>query len=182
MTTKPTLVLDLDNTLVYSTTVRLADRETHTIKFGSSQIFIYSRPGLATFLSSIKKLYDVYFFTASQKDYANKVIDYISPDTPTDHRLFRESCVVTNGFFVKDLNLISTKLQRILLIDDNPDSAYFQPMNLIRPSFYKGEQNDETLLKELLPLLQKVCLFNDMTSAAINIIKSNKCKGVFHSF
>jgi TFIIF-interacting CTD phosphatase-like protein len=104
-------------------------------------------------LESVSRRFDIYFFTASERDYANQVIDAIAPATPHDHRFFRDACFTCAGYPVKDLRLLQRPLTRILIVDDIEGSAMFQPENLIRIVPWYGREDDNVLATELLPLL-----------------------------
>lgn len=62
-------------------------------------------------------------FTASNEDYANKIIDYLDPKKEyVDYRLFRNDCInLSFGCHIKDLRILNRNLKDILLIDN---SAY----------------------------------------------------------
>ena len=49
-------------------------------------------------LSELKKHYELILFTASQSDYANKVIDVIEKDEKYfDHRLVHDDCLLSKN-------------------------------------------------------------------------------------
>ena len=60
-------------------------------------------------------------FTASHKSYADVVLDFLDPKGELiQHRLYRESCVLTDdGVYVKDLRIIANRSLRDLVIVDN---------------------------------------------------------------
>ena len=77
-----TLVLDLDETLVHCTveTIENADL-TFPVEFHNMtyQVHVRLRPHLFTFLSKIQGKFEVIVFTASQKVYANELLNLIDP-------------------------------------------------------------------------------------------------------
>jgi CTD small phosphatase-like protein 2 len=73
----PTLVLDLDETLV------------HYFEIGT-QGKLLVRPGASNFLKEMSKYYEVIIFTAAVKDYADWAIDQIDPGKVIKHRLYRQ--------------------------------------------------------------------------------------------
>jgi len=151
----PTLVLDLDETLVFST--QLPTRHnSFPIRVGRCMAYVRIRPGTIEFIEKVSQFYEVFFFTASCKDYANKIIDKIAPEIDRNHRLFRESCTDYNGMFIKDLKILKRPLNRALLVDDIASSGLFQPPNHIRILPWFGDETDNVLLEELLPLLLSI--------------------------
>ena len=84
-----TLVLDLDETLVH------CDRVFYNYKV---------RPHAERFLSEMAKHFEIVVFTAGMPDYANWVLNELDRSrNKIKHRLFRDSCTFTNGYFLKDL-------------------------------------------------------------------------------
>ncbi|OHS98916.1 NLI interacting factor-like phosphatase family protein [Tritrichomonas foetus] len=160
------LVLDLDETLVTSSVLPTRNDECFTIRFNRRRIFIRFRPGMKSFYSAVKEMFDIYIFTASDKKYANQVIDLIDDQIPHNHRFFRDDCTCMSGYFVKDLLKIGRDLNEILLVDDTEGCAMKQPNNLLRVTPWFGNQDDNELQTRLLPLLK---IFND-EAARINIL------------
>ena len=171
--TKPILILDLDETLIFST--RLPPSNEHfKIRIGRNIIYIQTRPGLNEFLQKIEKNYEIFFFTASTKDYANKIIDHISPNTDQSHRLFKENCSFYKGYYVKDLRIIDRPLSKSILIDDLSSSGLFQPKNMIKIRPFDGNNNDNTLLNELFPLLESFYYESDFSENLFNQLQKIK--------
>lgn len=74
---KRILVLDLDETLIHTTFVKPEkyDFETEiTINGNSTKVYSVKRFGLDSFLFEMSQLYEIVIFTASQKQYADKVV------------------------------------------------------------------------------------------------------------
>jgi CTD small phosphatase-like protein 2 len=79
-----TLVLDLDETLVHCTVEACqgADFEFPVVFHGVSyQVHVRQRPYLKEFLQKIKNKYEVVIFTASQKVYADTLLNQLDPGT-----------------------------------------------------------------------------------------------------
>jgi Dullard-like phosphatase family protein len=176
---RPTLVLDLDETLVFPVAIRPA-RDHIPIRIGRRRIFVLCRPGLPQFLSSVSALFDICFFTASTEEYANQIIDAIAPETPPERRFFRESCATLGGYPVKDLRALKCPLDRVLLVDDIEGSALIQPRNLIRTSPWHGtDQGDSVLLMQLLPLLASVAGKANLPAAARKRLQKTEAINLF---
>lgn len=164
------LVLDLDETLISSTTIKPKDQIKHfTFKYKRKTIYVRERPGLSKFLSEVSKYFDIYFFTCSDEGYANPIINHISPDTPLCRRFFRESCSHMLGFQVKDLTLLRRGLSNIILVDDMSGSGALQPQNFLWIKGWDGQQHDNLLLNELLPALRSI-LFEPNVCSEIAIL------------
>ena len=77
-----TLVLDLDETLVHCTVEAIDDADlTFPVEFHGTtyQVHVRLRPFLNNFLKKIRGQYEVIVFTASQKVYANELLNLIDP-------------------------------------------------------------------------------------------------------
>ena len=168
---KPTLVLDLDDTLICTFPLPLK-LQYFQVRIKQC-VFIATRPGLQKFLAEISKIYEVFIFTYAEKEYADKVLDIIAPEIDLEHRLYRDQCVKIQGYSVKDLRMIQRPLSRIILVDDTPSCALLQPPNLIHILPYQGDTSDTVLLDELLPTLQHCAKYTNTAEAAFQKV-SNK--------
>lgn len=142
-------------------------------KYIKRKFFVQIRPNLIEFLRSVIQDYNIFFYTASEFEYAKEVVSKILEET-FENKNFenfqnlekiifsRECCTFMNGYELKDLRLLNKPLSDILLVDDIQGSGILQPMNsLIIPPFY-GDVNDNFLLGELLPLLKKCSELNEL--------------------
>jgi Dullard-like phosphatase family protein len=172
------IALDLDETLVFVTMAKPQSGNFFTVRVRRRTMYVQMRPGLLDFLSHVRKLFDVFFFTAAQSDYANQVIDRIAPGVPPCRRLCRDSCRLQAGYFVKDLKLLRRSLNRVILIDDVPGSALTNPENLIRVTPWNGDQKDDVLLSKLLPILRSIAHEENLSDSARQIMAKSPCSGV----
>lgn len=172
------IALDLDETLVFVTAIKPKSGDFFSIRVRRRTLYVQMRPGLLDFLSHVRKLFDVFFFTAAQSDYANQVIDRIAPGVPPCRRLCRDACRVQSGYFVKDLAILRRPLNRVILVDDAPGSALNNPENLIRVTPWNGEKKDDVLMAKLLPILQNIAHEEDLGESARQIITKSRKNGI----
>ncbi|KAG1678280.1 hypothetical protein FOA52_013901 [Chlamydomonas sp. UWO 241] len=110
-------------------------------------------------LSSLACL--VVVFTASLAKYADPLLDLLDKGNVIRWRLFRESCVLYEGNYVKNLATLGRKLKDIVIIDNSPHSYVFQPENSMPVSTFIDDMEDRELL-DLLPMLAQVEMVDDV--------------------
>jgi len=163
---RKTLVLDMDETLIHCS---FHDEQSipcdwmFSLESGGSMtdVFCRVRPHLEKFLRVASMMFEIVVFTASQENYANKVLDFIDPTGYIEHRLFRQHCTQVHGYYVKDLSLLGRPLRDTVIIDNSPISFAFQPMNGILCDDWSGNPSDFELL-QLIPILQQLDLSMDL--------------------
>ena len=93
---KKTLVLDLDETLVHSQFVPFSIKSDLILKIELENqlhdIHVLIRPGVQKFLEKMGKLYEIVIFTASVSKYADPLLDIIDKNH-TSHVDYLESIV-----------------------------------------------------------------------------------------
>jgi import inner membrane translocase subunit TIM50 len=80
------------------------------------------------------------------------VIDNMDGKQRIMYRLFRDCTKYTNGHRVKDLNRLNRDLSKVIFIDFDPESAKYNPENLLLLPKWDGDMDDVALvdLAELL--------------------------------
>ncbi|EAU84745.2 NLI interacting factor-like phosphatase [Coprinopsis cinerea okayama7 len=174
-----TLVLDLDETLIHSTSRPMpsqggwgfigrgnkpAGRMVEVVLNGKSTLYhVYKRPFVDFFLRTVSGWYTLVIFTASMQEYADPVIDWLDAGTGIlSNRFFRDSCTqLPNGTYTKDLSIIEADLSRVCLIDNSPISYSVNEANGIPIEGWTNDPTDEALL-DLLPVLDSLRFTSDV--------------------
>ncbi|XP_059664702.1 uncharacterized protein LOC132310889 isoform X2 [Cornus florida] len=119
-----TLVLDLDETLVHSTLEHSEDADfTFPVLFNMNEhtVYVKQRPYLLTFLERVAEMFEIVIFTASQSIYAEQLLDILDPDGKLiSRRAYRESCIFSDGNYIKDLTVLGVNLAKVAIIDNSP--------------------------------------------------------------
>ncbi|KAK9826488.1 hypothetical protein WJX81_005012 [Elliptochloris bilobata] len=156
---RKTLVLDLDETLVHSTLDTCESPDfAFSVAFNGRQhtVNVKRRPHLAAFLEAAAALFEVVVFTASQKVYAEQLINVLDPGRRLiRHRVFRDSCVLVDGNYLKDLSVLGRDLACTAIIDNSPQAFGFQLANGIPIESWYDDERDAELLR-LLPFLERL--------------------------
>lgn len=176
---KRTLVLDLDETLVHSSTSDFGGKYDFAIyvntilnkaKIITAEeikeknikncltkyvLYIKKRPGLGKFLRILSKSYELVVFTAGLQCYADVILNNIDMESMINHRLYRQHCTIYNGKYVKDLSRLGRPLCDVILVDNAIDSGFFQKDNHIIIKDFIDDEKDRELLR-YVGLLEKI--------------------------
>jgi carboxy-terminal domain RNA polymerase II polypeptide A small phosphatase len=145
------LILDLDETLIYSTETVLNYHE----DFQVGNYFVYKRPGLDHFLSNSNSLFKLAVWTSSSSDYAYEIIKHIFPDSIqlefvfTQKRCnFRYNPEIGENQTVKPLKKVRRQgfsIDKIVIVDDLPETFQQNYGNAILVEKFYGEKMDKEL-------------------------------------
>eukprot|EP00210_Caulerpa_lentillifera_P009275 g8840.t1 len=135
-----TLVLDLDEVLVYSEWTRLAGWK------------VFKRNGLQQFIQEVVPYFDVVVYSDQLSTYVDPIMDRLDPSRRI-HRLYRPDTNYVNGKHVRDLSKLGRDLSQVLMISAKADAWALQPDNTIKLLPWRKESAD-TLLLDLVPFLQ----------------------------
>lgn len=80
-------------------------------------MFVTLRPGVEAFIEQVSEYYDVVMWTASLREYADPVMDFIDPQRRAIARLYRESCSPLKGGLAKNLAKLGRDLKDVVIID-----------------------------------------------------------------
>ena len=111
---------------------------------GFEKAYIAIRPFAISFLKRANRHFEVIAFTASERTYADAILDELDPDGQLiHHRLYRDHCVRLNAkIYAKDLSIINRDLSQMILVDNSPLSYLYQIENGVPVlPYYEGEDN-----------------------------------------
>jgi len=137
----PTLVLDLDETLIHSTWDR---------KHGWRTI---KRPYVDKFLNEMAKSYELVLFSAGLPYVVDPVVAALDPTGLFMFRLYRDCTTYRAGKHIKDLSRLNRDLTKVVMIDDDEEYTQDQPENSIIVTRWEGDRDDRELLN-LIPFLK----------------------------
>ena len=153
---KYTLVLDLDETLIYLMPNNIYLNSIG--KFGEGKHTLILRPGLINFLQKMKPLYELVIFSFGTYQYVDNVIKIIEKKEKFfEHILYRQHATVNNGEYIKDLSLLGRDLKNIIIVDDIPQVFKMQERNgICIKAFYGDTVTERNTLKILGKILETV--------------------------
>jgi Dullard-like phosphatase family protein len=168
---KKLIVFDLDETLVHCTFKDKTDEADVflNIKMPNGQeakTGFNIRPYWEEMMQELDPNWEIVVFTASCKNYADEILDYLDPENKYfHHRFYRETCWQTGGVYVKDLRVFHQwSLEDIILVDNAVYSFAFQLDNGIPIiPYYRGKEDNQLLyLKEYLNLIHNKNVIRDL--------------------
>ncbi|XP_039983749.1 CTD small phosphatase-like protein 2-A isoform X2 [Xiphias gladius] len=163
-TPEATLVVDLEETLMFSSLNVIEDAEfTFNTAFQDHQYKVHMilRPHLKEFLQSMAKIYELFVYTCAKKEYAEKILDILDPQRKLfRHRLYQEDCACILGHYIKDLGILGRELAKTVVLDNAPHTYPYHLMNTIPIKSWSGGSEDRELQK-LIPYMEKLSAAED---------------------
>ena len=155
---KKLLILDIDETLVHSDldfSLKDKIKKYDTILHFDSEeeknipLPLLIRPGTKNFLDYAVEEFNLIVFTASDKQYADAIIDYLEKDKKYfKMRLYRDQCLfIEPGLYIKDLRIFSDfkKMEDIIILDNSLFSFANQLNNGILITSFFSDMSDSFL-------------------------------------
>ncbi|GAB66908.1 nif-like protein [Plasmodium cynomolgi strain B] len=173
-----TLVLDLDETLIYCTKKKKFSHQKEVdvlINGRYFSLYVCKRPYLDLFFSILNPFFEIVIFTTSIKSYADTVLNIIDVDHYIDKKFYREDCFEVNQkIYIKNLQNIKKEVSKIVLIDDSNISGLKYPENYFPIKKWQGDLNDTELL-DIIPFflnLKKMRDIRYLTDRGCNFLYS----------
>ena len=139
------VILDLDNTLIYSTSSK-RDSLRNCICI-DNRLYVYKRPYLDIFLQTLSKFCELVIYTSSTQEYADKVLSFIDSNKLIQEKLYRQNCICVDNKYFKDVTKYEESKNKTLIIDDNPKCYLGMKDNILPIKFWNGDEKDDSLLK-----------------------------------
>ncbi|KAI8552180.1 hypothetical protein RHMOL_Rhmol06G0245800 [Rhododendron molle] len=138
-----TLVLDLNETLVYSDWKR--ERGWRTFK----------RPGVDAFLEHLAQFYEIVVYSDQLNVYVDSILERLDAKGSIRHRLSRTETNYRDGKHYRDFSKLNRDPSRILYVSGHALESSLQPENSVPVKPWKLEA-DDTALVDLIPFLEYV--------------------------
>ncbi|KJP87154.1 hypothetical protein AK88_03201 [Plasmodium fragile] len=172
-----TLVLDLDETLIYCTKKKKFNHQKEVdvlINGRYFSLYVCKRPYIDLFFSMLNPFFEIVIFTTSIKSYADTVLNIIDVDHYIDKKFYREDCFeVSSKIYIKNLQSIKKEVSKMVLIDDSNVSGYKYPENYFPIKKWQGDLNDTELL-DIIPFFLSLRKVRDVRSVCSFRLKSQK--------
>ena len=115
------------------------------------------RPYLIPFLNAMIKYYELLLFTNSEINIANPLIKIIEHNQKYfSYKFFYQHNVIINNNLVKDISRIGRDLDKIIIVDNNPNNYQLQKENGILIKSFWGEDNNDKKLVYLENILIQI--------------------------
>lgn len=124
----PTLVMDLDKVLIKMEYDRAKGWQ------------VKKRPGADEFLNELQFYYELVIFSDDVYPVAQDVVTKWGLRIPSV--LHREFCIRKKAHYIKDISKLGRKMEKLVMLDHDPEAFALQPENgiLIKP--YEGDADD----------------------------------------
>lgn len=172
-----TLVIDLDETLIYCTKHRMYNyqKEVDVLINGKYiSLYVCKRPYVDLFFSSLYPLFEIIVFTTSLKSYADTMLNIVDIEHYIDRKFYRENCYeMDQYFYIKNLVNIKKEISKIVLLDDSNVSGLSYPNNFFPIKKWRGDLNDTELL-DIIPFFMNLRKVKDIRSVCSLRLKKQK--------
>jgi mitochondrial import inner membrane translocase subunit TIM50 len=117
------------------------------------------RPGVDYFLENLARHYEIVVYTADQGMTVFPILDALDPNGFIMYRLVRDATHFVDGHHVKNLANLNRDLEKVIVVDWDPNSTKLQPENTFNIPRWSGNDDDTTLfdlvafLKSKMPII-----------------------------
>ena len=174
--TKKTLILDLDETLVHSSFTPFEKNDiVLNVDFEGViySIYVLVRPEAELFIKTVAKFYELVIFTASISKYASPLLDILDKEKNIKYRLYRDQCTFINGIYIKDLKKCNRSLKDLIIVDNSPIAYTFDSDNGLPIKTWIEDPDDRELMK-LVPILEFLSKTKDVRKFIDQFVYNNK--------
>ena len=167
---RPLLILDIDETLLYASTVPL---ET-ACDYIAERTWVYKRPYVDTFLSQVAEKFELAVWSSARASYVEEICSNVFPNISFIFTLSCEHCLSLNidGMTqsVKPIGVLAhcnIDMRRVLMVDNSPQKHCLNPEYLVTIPSYYADSTDTELL-QLSTYLKKISQCEDFTLVSKN--------------
>lgn len=184
--TKPSIILDIDETLIKTKIYTLDDSKDSIIKFNKTNTLylteyiinnylyiIIARPFLKQFMITMNKYFNIHIYSLGMDDYIKNILDAIINLIGINPFCnIMANTDIKNRFLNKKLIELNIGLSNVLIIDDRSDVWKFDKHNLYKIPAYKLLANDNELLKIIRTI--NIYYKQEIDKTIFNIFKFRK--------
>ncbi len=152
ITEKILLILDLDETLIHATKIKLEIKP----NFKYMEYYIYKRPYLNEFLTEMSKHFKLAIWSSADDKYVNDVVELIKPTKIEFEFVWaRSRCTMKHDYELdkyvhekrlKKVKRLGFRLEKSIILDDSPEKTRDNFGNAIYASPFEGDPNDTELI------------------------------------
>lgn len=156
----PSMIQEADKELVAPKEAHLKDRLTIVLDLDETLIYaregpLYGRPGLDELMLFLKDNCEAIVWTAGVKAYAQAVVRNIDKHDAIRHTVYRHKKWFTGmAGYNKDLTLLGRDLNTTLIVENTPDCVRGNEANGILVADYEGGELEDNTLPAILMLLK----------------------------
>jgi len=113
------------------------------------------RPGVDQFLEQLARHFEIVVYTADQGITVFPILDALDPHGYIMYRLVRDATHFVDGHHVKNLDNLNRDLDKVIVVDWDPNSVKLHPDNAFVIQKWDGNDNDTTLI-DLVAFLKTI--------------------------
>lgn len=113
------------------------------------------RPGVDHFLEQLARNFEIVVYTADQGMTVFPILDALDPNGFIMYRLVRDATHFVDGHHVKNLDNLNRDLNKVIVIDWDPNSTKLHPENTFNIARWTGNDDDATLF-DLVAFLKTI--------------------------